>query len=240
MTAVLLVIVPIALLDSTSMIPISVAPMAVMLGGQRPVLTTSGFLLGVFATYVAGGVGLLFGVQALLERLAPALERWYYEPNDVELGIQLVLGLVMVAFGWWLANSRTGKGERGAGQPGFTPWQAFALGVTLVIVGLPGAVPYFGAVDQILRADLDAGGALLALLGYNVAFILPLASLLVVRLALPNESETIFKKVADLADRWGKRLIVAVLLIVGAVLAADAIGWYFDSPLLPVGEKPLG
>ena len=80
----------------------------------------------------------------------------------------------------------------------------------------------------------------MAVLAYNVAFILPLASLLVVRLVVPNQSEKIFKKVADLADRWGKRLIVAVLLIVGAVLAADAIGWYLDSPLLPVGERPEG
>jgi hypothetical protein len=240
MAALLLVIVPIALLDSASMIPISVAPMAVMLGGRKPVTTTGGFLLGVFVTYVAGGVGLLFGVQALLERLAPGLERWYYEPNDVELGIQLVLGLVMLAFGWWLANSRTSHGERGAGQVGFTPWQAFALGATLVIVGLPGAVPYFGAVDQILRADLTSGGALLAVLAYNVAFIVPPASLLVVRLVAANESDRIFKKIVDLADRWGKRLIIAVLLIVGAFFAADAIGWYFDSPLLPVGERPEG
>ncbi len=240
MTALLFVIVPIALLDSTSMIPLAVAPMAVMLGGRRPVETTGGFLLGTFLTYTAGGVLLALGLDALLDRIAPALERWWIEPNDVELGIQLVLGLVMVGLGWRLAAARKSHGERGAGSEGFTPGKAFALGATLIVVGMPGAVPYFGAIDQILRANLDATGAVVALVAYNLAFITPLASLLVIRLVAPNQSERIFKKVADLADRWGGRLIIAVLLVVGLVLAADAVGWFFDHPLLPVGQRPEG
>jgi len=45
--ALLFVIVPTALLDSTSMIPLAVAPMAVMLGGRRPVATTGDASAGV-------------------------------------------------------------------------------------------------------------------------------------------------------------------------------------------------
>ena len=94
--------------------------------------------------------------------------------------------------------------------------------------------PYFAAIDQILRADVSTTGALLALLYYNIVFILPHAVLIIVRLVAPAQSERIFKTVGDFTERWGRRLIIAVLLIVGLVLIADAISWWFGSPLLPV------
>ena len=62
---------------------------------------------------------------------------------------------------------------------------------------------------------------------------MPLAALLVVRLALPAHSEAIFRRVASVAARWGRHVVVAVLVFVGAVLVADGIGWFIGYPLFP-------
>ena len=48
----------------------------------------------------------------------------------------------------------------------------------------------------------------------------------------------LFEWVATLAERWGRRLTVSVLLVIGIVLAADAIGWFLGYPLLPVDNPP--
>ena len=47
------------------MLPLAVAPMAVMLGGRRPVATTVAFPLGTFLAYTASGVLLALGVDAI-------------------------------------------------------------------------------------------------------------------------------------------------------------------------------
>ena len=59
----------------------------------------------------------------------------------------------------------------------------------LTLAGVPGALPYFGAIDQILRADLALLPSLLALLFYNLVFLLPLATIVLVRVLLPKRSE---------------------------------------------------
>ena len=69
----------------------------------------------------------------------------------------------------------------------------------------------------ILRADLGPAGTAFALLFYNVVFLLPLAALLVVRLVLPARSEAIFRRVAALAERWGRPLSAVVLASLGVV-----------------------
>ncbi len=106
------------------------------------------------------------------------------------------------------------------------------------MAGLPGSLPYFGAIDQILRADLPLPASLLALLFYNLVFVLPLASLALVRVLMPTQSEQIFRRVVLLSGRWGRRLIVGGLAVVGTVLGADAIGWFLGYPLLPVQPVP--
>ena len=56
MTDLLLVLLPIALLDSLSMVPLTVAPLALMLNGGKPITTTTAFLAGIFLAYFFGGV----------------------------------------------------------------------------------------------------------------------------------------------------------------------------------------
>jgi cytochrome c biogenesis protein CcdA len=237
-TSLLLIIVPIALMDSTSMIPLSVMPLAALLGSRRPLLGAGGFLSGIFIVYLAAGVLLLFGIDALFEAIERPLARWYNQPTELELWLQIVVGAVLVVFGSRIAGARQKKRDDSRGNDTMTPWQGFVLGVVLIVIGVPGAFPYFGAIDQILSADLDFTGNLLALLSYNVAFILPLASPVVIKLLFPDRSQAIFEALTTWAERWGRRLVVVVLLVVGVLLVADGIAFLGGYPLLPIGDPP--
>ena len=118
-----------------------------------------------------------------------------------------------------------------------SPGQAFALGAGLTVVGLPSALPYLGAIDQILRADLGITASGFALFFYNAVFLLPLAVLPVVLLLFPARSEDVFRCVSAVLEDWGHRLIVGVLVFIGAVLVADGIGWFLGYPLLQVAPS---
>ncbi len=233
-TLLLLVLAPIALLDSTSMVPLCVVPLAAILGGKRPFLGATGFLAGIFIVYFACGLLLVLGLDALFHVVgAELIHRWTH-PDTLDLILQVALGSVMVAFAWWLAYSRQTHGERGASGT-MTPGQSFVLGVVLTFVGLPGAFPYFGSTDHILRADLNVATMGLSLLFYNLIFLLPLVILVLVRVFFVERSEQVFQRLALFSELWGRRLIVTVIFLVGIALLSDGIGWFLGYPILPVG-----
>ncbi len=234
MTSLVLVLLPIALLDSTSMVPLAVVPLAVMLVGRQPILTATGFLAGIFVVYLGGGILIAIGLDALIEALEPAFIEVLHHPTDLHLALQLVLGIVMIGFGWRIADSRLSSKTHRAGKDSFSLGRAFALGATLTIIGVPGAIPYFGAIDLILRADLDRRGAVASLIFYNLVFVAPHAALIGTRVLFPTHSERIFAVVASFCEVWGKRLVIVVLLVLGATLTTDAIGWWLGRPLIPV------
>ena len=69
-----------------------------------------------------------------------------------------------------------------------TPADAFALGAGTILVGLPGAIPYFAAIDQILRSDLNAGSNVIALIYYNVIIVLPLLGMMLLHALMGDAS----------------------------------------------------
>lgn len=234
MVTLLLVLAPIALLDSTSLLPFAAVPLATMLGGKRAIRVTLSFFSGIFLVYMCAGLLIVLGLGALFDPLNEWFQRFKSDPNTVEIIAQIVIGVVMVALGRRLAAKRSKQPERGS-APSFTAGAAFAFGAGLMLIGLPGALPYFGAIDQILRADLPLGPSWFALLFYNGMFLLPLGILLLIRVLLPGRSEAIFGRVAEFTERWGRRFAIVVLLVLGAFFAVDGVSWLFGRPLIPIG-----
>ena len=228
-----MVLASIALLDSTSMVPLAIAPLAGLLAGPRPYLGASSFLTGIFVVYLAFGLLVLLGLDAVFDELNEWLGKLWREPEVPEIWLQIVIGVVLLAFGYRMANARGGRGERGA-RSVLSPAQGFTIGAALTLVGLPGAVPLFAAIDQILRADLSPVGGFLALVFYNVLFLVPLLSIVLVRAVLRGKSEAIFARIGAFFEAWGRRLIIALLILLGALLFIDGVGWLFDAPLFPV------
>ncbi len=223
----------IALVDSTSMIPIGLFPLAAILGGRKPVIGALSFIAGIFLVYTLSGVLLLLGFDLVFEIIGPSISRWWNQPNIVELGLQIVVGTLLVVYGLRQYRLPEISASSDSAKP-VSPVGAFTLGASLTVIGIPGAVPYFGAIERILRADLSFMASMGALIFYNFVFVLPFFVLFLLRILMPNQSKSIFGSISLLINRWSKPAIVGGFIILGIVLIADSIGWFLGYPLLPV------
>ncbi len=238
MLELLVLLIPVALVDSLSVWPACVVPMAIALGGPRPAATAFAFVSGIVAVYLPLGVGLALGLSSVIEAINERAREFWYHPDTLDMWLGLAIGLVMMALGWKVGVARTNRAERAsrAAPPSLSPAAAFALGAGLTIAGAWGALPYFAAVDQILKLDPSTAGAVGALAWYNLAFVSPLLAFAALRPLLGARADVILERVNALVARWGRRVLVVALALFGAVIAADSVGWLLGRPLLPTGE----
>ncbi len=233
MAELVLVLTPIALLDSTSIIPLSIVLLVILLGGPSPLFRSTALLVGIFVTYLVCGLLVLFGLQSVFDAInAYALEVWQ-DPNTEELIFQILIGFVLAALGLRIARARKQQTEKKA-PTAMTASQAFLAGAGMTIVGLPGAVPYLAAIDLILRSDQTTRQEVMVLVVYNIVFVAPLAAIVASSLVLGGRSERLLHGIRGFFDRWGQRLIVSAMLVLGALLMMDGVGWFLGTPLIPV------
>ncbi|MCK5405826.1 MAG: GAP family protein, partial [Candidatus Krumholzibacteria bacterium] len=204
MIALLAILAPISLLDSTSMVPISIVPITTILAGRRALSGAIAFIAGIFVTYAAVGVLAVMGLDAVFTRLNAEFTRAWKHPDTLDFALQIVIGVVLIVIGQRMANARRSK-ERVA-PPDVTPWQAFTFASGLVIVGLPGAIPYFAAVDQMLQADLSAPQTVLAVLFYNLIFVAPLVAIVVIRQLMGTRADGLLAAITRFMETWGRRV----------------------------------
>lgn len=204
MVDLLVILTPIGLLDSVSMIPVSIVMLVVLLAGPRPLLRSSALILGIFVAYVAGGLLILLGLQSVFDEISAYVLRLWKNPDAEELIFQILIGIVLCAFAVRIATARKSRAEKPVASS-MTAVQALLAGVGLTIVGLPGAVPYFAAIDLILRTDVTPVQRMLALGYYNIVFVVPLAAIVALRLILGERSTGILDTVKGFFDRWGQR-----------------------------------
>ena len=232
MTELLTILTPIGLLDSTSIVPLCIVLLVVLLAGPNPIGRSCSLIFGVFVVNFVCGLLILLGLRTLIDRIEAYTERLWVNPNIEELILQIVIGIALCALAWRITKNRKKRADKPA-PTSMTGIQAFLSGAVLTIVGLPGAVPYLAAIDLTLRAELNATQEIIALVYYNVVFVLPLAAIVVLRLALGERSQAPLDKVKAFFNRWGQRVIVLLLVVLGVVLTLDGIGWLLGYPLIP-------
>lgn len=234
MLSLIAILITIALLDSTSMIPIALVPLVAIMAGSRPLIGSLGFIAGIFFVYFLSGLVLLIGFDMVLDVISPTLSRIWNQPYTAELILQFIIGVVLLIAAWKQYKQAEKDTPDRPTEELMSPARAFALGASLTVIGMPGAIPYFGAIEQILRADPGLTGELIALLTYNLAFVAPFIGCLLVRLLAKKQSDAIFSAISDLTQRWGKAIVIIAMALLGLTLMADAIGWFLGMPLLPV------
>ncbi len=232
MTALLVFLTPIALINSVSTLPSGIAGVAASLGTEKPFLTASAFIAGKFVPRFTFGLLLAIGLDAAFDGLRVRAREAWQDPATLIVLLQLVIGAVMVVFGYYLSHTSRQRLDHASSTP-LTPASAFSIAAGLTVVGLPSALLYFAAIDQILRADLRAPGIVNAVLFYNVVYLSPLMLIVLSRRLFGARADPLFGAVARFLERSGKRLMFFGLLGLGAVLVADAIGWFIGFPLLP-------
>lgn len=236
MTELLPVLASISLVDSTSVTPLGIVPLTSMLAGPRPYLTAGAFLTGLFVSYLGMGLAFLFGLSAVFMRLNTWLSHRWNHPEPADFLLELGLGIVLLVAGAKVADKRRTRQETRTETRGSGPGAAFGLGIMINVVGFPGALPFFAAADQILRADPTAGGTVLLNLWYVVVFLIPLALLVLLRRLLGDRGDTIMARVKSFFDVWGRRLGIVLLLTLGLLMTLDAALYLVrGAPLVPIG-----
>ena len=233
MTALLLVLLSIALVDSLSLLPMGLAVLSILLGRKRPFLLAAAFLAGIFVSYFAAGLLVLLGLEAVFEELGAYVVRVWKQPNSIEIVFGIVIGVLLLAIGARMARAGRNPQETEVSDT-LSPWSIFLLAAGVNMVGLPGAFPYLGALDQVLRADLSTPTVVVALLFYNAAFILPLVAIVLGRAVLPAQSARLLAVMDRFFVDWGQPFIAALIILLGAVLVVDGVGLFFGQPLIPI------
>ena len=235
MLELLTVLTPIALIDSTSVTPLGLVPLATILAGRRPFGTAFAFLAGLFISYLIMALLLLFGLSAVLMRLNAWLSHRWNNPEPADFGLQILVGLVMLIFGLRIAEKRKSKSSGREIQSGVFPASAFGFGFILNVVGFPGALPYFAAADRIAQANPPTSDAVVAVIYYVMIFVLPLTAIVLLRALLGQRMDGVVQAIQGFFDSWGKRLIMVLFVLLGCILIVDGIAYFMGGPLIPIG-----
>ena len=231
MTTILLVLAPIALLDSTSIIPLSIVALAILLARPKPLLTASCFIFGTFSIYFLTGLLLLFGLESAFAQLEPYSQQLAGPPNAEEVIFQISLGLLLCAFGLKVAKFR-GNPHGRITPKSASPGRAFLLGMGLTFFGMPGGLPYLAAIQFILRAEMPVREQILAVLAYNLIFVAPVALIAAIPLLMGQPGQEILERVRHFVDRWGQKIVVSLLVGFGLLLAVDGVAWFLGFPMI--------
>ena len=208
------VLAPILIADVLN--PVLFAFMVYAAGTERPILNSCSVILGHTAAYFLGGIVLAVSLERISQRLA--------NPHQIDFFISLTVGLLLLLVAIRLSKASV---KQQAKEPEtLTPLTAFAFGAVINFVGLPFALPYFAALDQILKADFSASEAILVLASYNVAYALPFLIVPILTSVLGARSRPILQRINEILDRLSGFLMPVLLALVGLALVVDAL-FYF-------------
>ncbi len=237
MFELLLTLTTISLLDSMSAVPIALIPLAIILNGRTPVTGALAFISGGFIVYFIFGLLILMGLDNLIDKYAEQfIDYMKSEPDCVELVMQIIIGFIMIFFAWQFSRKAPQKSNTRSYDNDIPPVQAFILSASINIIGMWGALPYFAAMAQILKADLETVSMIWILVYYNLVFALPLIGFIVLRLIMGEKATVLLGKMTDFFSHWGKQVIVFSLYLLGPLLIADGVGWFTGYPILDFTE----
>ena len=210
----LIIIAPILLADVIN--PVLFAFLVYAVGTDRSLSNSLAALSGHTLTYLGFGILLAAAYEPILHRLE--------NPEPIDFGISLVIGLMLLWVAW---RSATGSGDTAQKQPeDLTPAKAFWIGSFINLIGLPFALPYFAALDQMLKAEVSVAQTVMMVVGYNVLYALPFLVVPVLAAVMGEASRPILERINEKVDKAGAFLMPIMLGMIGAVLVADALNYF--------------
>ncbi len=209
------VLVPILMADLLN--PILFAYLVYAAGSERPVLNSCAAIAGHTVAYLFGGILFAIGLEEAL--------RWLLaNPKPIDFHIELVVGILLL---WAAIRSRGGfeQKETPSGTR-LNPLDAYMAGVFISFASMPFGLPYFAAINQILKADSTSAIAFFVLIAYNFIYALPFLIVPLLVVILGDRSRTLLDRVNQRLQRGAAVLMPLVLGAVALALIADAINFY--------------
>ena len=220
MTELLPRLIPILVVDVLN--PVLFALMVVAVSTNRPIANSSAFLAGHTGAYFISGIIIALGLEQITDRLD--------HPLRIDFVIELLIGLLLL---WAALASRNGKAsEDKTPERELTPAYCFGYGAIINFIGVPFALPYFAAMDQILKANLSVELSLTAIAFYNLAYALPFLLVVVLVAVTGERSKPILDKISNLLVGLVDRFMPVILFLLGFALTADALTYLMSGAAL--------
>lgn len=211
-----------ALVDSTSFGTLLIPIWLMLVPGRPPVRRVLVFLGTVAGFYFLLGLALIAGATALLEGAGDLLD------GPVAARIQLVIGVGLFAWSFWIGRSGDGDGRVSRWRDRLTGAEGgvgalVALALTAALLEVATMLPYLGATALISRADLSPWESAAVLAGYCLVMLLPALVLLALRVVARRVVEPVLEKVGAWMERSAGETTAWIVGIVGFLVARDAL-----------------
>jgi cytochrome c biogenesis protein CcdA len=209
------VVISIGLADSLN--PTTIGPALVLAAGENPRRRVLQFAAGTFAVFLIGGLILTLGPGEAIVSLVPkptATARYILE--TLAGAVMLVAAVLL-----WRGRGRIRqRAEHSSAKSGGAvsaaarnPW---VLAVTVSVLELPTAFPYFAAIAAIVGSGLSVTHQIVLVVIYNVCFVLPLLGIAGLLTVFDERAVQILERVrVFMRHRWPV-LVAGVALIAGA------------------------
>lgn len=199
-----------------SLNPSTVGPALYFAIGEHAARRVLAFTAGVFVVNMVAGILLLVGPGQLILSALP------HASNHTKALIELAAGIVLVIAAAVLFASRRRLVH--AGLPTVGQKGALASGATIMVIELPTAVPYFGAIAAALAADVSLPLQILLITIFNVLFVAPLLAIAGILVAAPQLKRTLLEPAAAWLTKQWPVVFAALALLIGLGLIAFAVG----------------
>ena len=206
-------LIPLLVVDVLN--PVLFALLVLAVGTQKPYANSMSLLAGHTFSYLFLGIVIALGLDQITDRLN--------NPLPVDFVIGLLIGLLCV---WAALASRDGKAsEERSPERELTPAFCFGYGAVVNFLGVPFAIPYFAAIDQILKANLSVEISVLVVAIYNVTYALPFLLVPLAVAILGERSKPILERINNALISLVDKLMPIMLFLIGAALIADALAF---------------
>lgn len=219
MSALLPSLMAIAALDSLN--PSAIALQVYLLGTTKPIPRSLAFVIGIFLAYWTSG---LLAVLGLNQFIQPVIANSGFSLSTPLLyTIQLLIGIILLVVGITLRIPPQTKPVKVPTK--LTLARTFLLGMSVTVLELPTALPYFAAIEQIARANLDLLSIASILALYNLIFVLPPIALVVLYLLFHRQSFvlSLLQRINRSIAIYSPHILRFVLLGLGIFLIADCL-----------------
>jgi cytochrome c biogenesis protein CcdA len=204
-------LIPLLIVDVLN--PVLFALLVLAVGTQKPYANSMSLLAGHTFSYFVSGIVIALGLDQITYRLN--------NPLPVDFVIGLLIGLLCV---WAALASRDGKAsEERSPERELTPAFCFGYGAVVNFLGVPFAIPYFAAIDQILKANLSVEASVLVVAIYNVTYALPFLLVPLAVAILGERSKPILERINNALISLVDKLMPIMLFLIGVALIADAL-----------------
>lgn len=199
--------------------PVLFAGVVYGLGSSHPIRNTLVLLASYFTTYFLSGLLIAEGLEFLIY--------WQHLPRSLDYVLEFFVAilLIYIAYTQYRAEEQHPE-EKLRKDPLMTVREAWWLGFHVCLIGLPLAVPYLAAIDQILKADLTYGTILQVLLLYNVLYILPFAAMIGLRWIYHEEANEVLQRINRGFQHLADRYIPILFVILALLLIEDCVSYF--------------